>query len=297
MYFWHVCLGFLGSLNDIQVMGRSTITMAYLESPAASIKYTIGDTEFEGAFFLADGIYPNYAYLMKTISEPATAKEKLFAKCQEGCRKDVERAFGRLLSKWHILDCAARTWFLGNVCMIWRACFLLHNMTLRDNQDEGYDSDGAAVRDRELRREHARVRRMRRSGGGGREREGGGAEGGATTLPTREGGEAISGTTSRRRERLRIRRLRRERCRVARGLAPRGGGGEGAAAPRPSVGERCDLADESHDTHGQGVDMSVHVDDWEMVLRALKHAQCQQTNILLKQKTVDSLWLNKGAEV
>ena len=224
MYFWHVCVGFLGSLNDIQVMGRSTITMAYLESPAASIMYTIGDTDFEGAFFLADGIYPNYACLMKTISEPTTAREKLFAKCQEVCRKDVERAFGRLLSKWHILNCAARTWFLPNVCKIWRACFLLHNMTLRDNEGDGYDSDSAAVRDRELRKEHARVLRMRRSGGGGREGEGGGAEGGATTLPIGEGGESISGTNSRRRERLRVRRVRRARQRAARRLPPLGGG-------------------------------------------------------------------------
>ena len=79
MYFWHVCLGSPGSLNDIQVLNRSTIISAYMESPAVSIKYTIGDTEFEGAFFLADGIYPNYAYLMKTISEPSTGRENLFA--------------------------------------------------------------------------------------------------------------------------------------------------------------------------------------------------------------------------
>ena len=110
MYFWHCCLGFPGSINDRQVLARSTISMAYLESPAASIEYTIGGTEFQGAFFLADGIYPPYAYLMKTISHPATTKEKLFAKCQEGCRKDVERAFGRLLSKWHILDVACKLW-------------------------------------------------------------------------------------------------------------------------------------------------------------------------------------------
>ena len=46
MYFWHCCLGFPGSINDRQVLGRSTISMAYLESPAASVEYTIGGTEF-----------------------------------------------------------------------------------------------------------------------------------------------------------------------------------------------------------------------------------------------------------
>ena len=115
MYFWHCSLGFPGSLNDIQVVGRGTLSMAYVESPASFFKYKIGDEDFEGAYFLADGIYPNYAYLMKTIPHHATDKEKHFAQKQEGCRKDVERAFGRLLSKWRILDCAATTWFLPNV--------------------------------------------------------------------------------------------------------------------------------------------------------------------------------------
>ena len=98
----------------------------------------IGDTEFEGCFFLADGIYPNYAYLMKTISNPGNPKEQLFSKKQEAFRKDVERAFGRLLIKWHILNVAARSWFLENVKKIWRTCFILHNMKIRDNDDTGY---------------------------------------------------------------------------------------------------------------------------------------------------------------
>ena len=58
-----------------------------------------------------------------------------------------------------------------------------------------------------------------------------------------------------------------------------------------------DVADESHDTYGQGVDMHVHANDWEMVLRALKHMECVETNQLLKAKTVEILWAHKGAEV
>ena len=158
MYFWHVFLGCPGSLNDLNVMGVSSLASTYMESAARTMKYTVGDTEFEGAFFLADGIYPSYAYLMKTISNPTNPKEKLFAKKQEGCRKDVERAFGRLLSKWHILNVAARTWFLGNVKKIWRACFILHNMTIRDNDNTGYNSDTARVRACDQRREQERIR-------------------------------------------------------------------------------------------------------------------------------------------
>ena len=159
MYFWHVFVGCPGSLNDLNVMGTSTLASSYMNSAAASTKFTVGDTEFEGAFFLADGIYPNYAYLMKTVSKPGTPAEKLFAKYQEAVRKDVERAFGRLLIKWHILNVAARTWFLENVKKIWRACFILHNMTIRDNDDTGYNSDVEIERAEEHRREQERLAR------------------------------------------------------------------------------------------------------------------------------------------
>ena len=143
MYFWHVFVGCPGSLNDLNVLGVSTLCSTYMKSAASKTKYTIGGTEFEGAFFLADGIYPNYAYLMKTIPHPGNPKEKLFAEQQEAVRKDVERAFGRLLIKWHILNVAARSWFLENVKKIWKTYFILHNMTIRDNDNTGYNSDKA----------------------------------------------------------------------------------------------------------------------------------------------------------
>ena len=66
MYFWHVCLGFPGAINDVQIMGRSTITMSYLESPASTMRYTIGGEEFTRVFFLADGIYPRKPSLTPT---------------------------------------------------------------------------------------------------------------------------------------------------------------------------------------------------------------------------------------
>ena len=74
-------------------------------------------------------------------------------------RKDVERAFGRLLIKWHILNVAARSWFVENVKNIWKTCFILHNMTIRDNDSIGYNSDKARERDVEQKREQERMAR------------------------------------------------------------------------------------------------------------------------------------------
>ena len=87
-----------------------------------------------GASLLADGIYPHWAYLMGTLSSPVTDKEKVFAKMQEAVRKEVERAFGRLHSKWHILKFPAMARKLEHLKDMWECCIILHNMTLKDQK-------------------------------------------------------------------------------------------------------------------------------------------------------------------
>ena len=227
MYFWHAFVGCPGSLNDLNVMGTSTLCGTYMRSAAAKTKYKIGDTEFEGAFFLADGIYPNYAYLMKTISNPSTPKEKLFAKKQEAVRKDVERAFGRLLIKWHILNVAAQSWFLENVKKIWRTCFILHNMTIRDNDDTGYDSDSARERDVQQQREQERI--------------------------ARDNPELVA-----------------------------------EAEPlRDTTEYDFDVFDALNDGE---TPVGVQEMAWDLVLKRLGHMQSQETNHLMKAKTVEELW-------
>ena len=73
MQFWYVFLGCPGLMNDINVMGGSTLSMAYMES-APKTKSTMWDTAFEGAFLSAYGICPNYAYLTKTVSHSLKPK-------------------------------------------------------------------------------------------------------------------------------------------------------------------------------------------------------------------------------
>ena len=102
--FFQAYVGLPGSLNDINVMNQTTMQINFMRSNAIDHKCKIREQEYTGAYFLADGIYPDFPYLVKSILEPLTDKENNFAKVQEACRKDVERAFGRLLSKWHIFS-------------------------------------------------------------------------------------------------------------------------------------------------------------------------------------------------
>ena len=86
-------------------------------------------------YYLADGIYPSWATFVKTIPEPQGNK-KYFARAQEACRKDVERAFGVLQSRFAIVRGPARLWDENTLQLIMTACIIMHNMIV---EDEGVD--------------------------------------------------------------------------------------------------------------------------------------------------------------
>jgi len=54
--------------------------------------------------------------------------------CQEGARKDVERAFGVLQARFEILKNPIRQWDLGTIEDIMMACIILHNMIIEDEK-------------------------------------------------------------------------------------------------------------------------------------------------------------------
>ena len=66
------------------------------------------EKKYNMGYYLADGIYPKWSTLVQTIHQPRGPKNKLFAMKQEGCRKDVERAFEVLQSRFAIVAGPAR---------------------------------------------------------------------------------------------------------------------------------------------------------------------------------------------
>jgi hypothetical protein len=51
---------------------------------------------------------------------------------QEATRKDVERAFGVLQARWHIISRPSRLWTSNRVAIIMKTCVILHNMIIAD---------------------------------------------------------------------------------------------------------------------------------------------------------------------
>ena len=94
LYFWHAYFGCPGAQNDINVLDSSTLFQGLLEGTAPQARYIVNDKMYQMGYYLADGIYPEWQIMMKTISDPQNEKQRNYAKQQEGRRKDVERGFG-----------------------------------------------------------------------------------------------------------------------------------------------------------------------------------------------------------
>jgi hypothetical protein len=63
-------------------------------------------------YYLTDGVYPEWATLVKSIKEtngqPLTRKQVAFTKARESVRKDIERAFGVLQARFAIVQGPSR---------------------------------------------------------------------------------------------------------------------------------------------------------------------------------------------
>ncbi|XP_058772329.1 uncharacterized protein LOC131646246 [Vicia villosa] len=124
-----------GMLNDINVLDRSPVFDDVEQGKAPSVNFFVNQRPYNMAYYLADGIYPSYPTFVKSIRLPQSEPDKLFAKFQEGYRKDIERAFGVLQARFKIIREPARLWDIADLGIIMRSCIILHNMIVEDERD------------------------------------------------------------------------------------------------------------------------------------------------------------------
>ncbi|CAL8134843.1 unnamed protein product [Prunus armeniaca] len=92
-WIWHSFFGAARSNNDINILAHSQLFSDVVHGVAPHVEYIVNGNQYHLGYYLADGIYPRCATLMKTISSPDNPKKRFFAQIQEVYRKDVERAF------------------------------------------------------------------------------------------------------------------------------------------------------------------------------------------------------------
>ncbi|CAL2236484.1 unnamed protein product [Prunus armeniaca] len=98
-WVWHAFFGVAGSQNDLNVLGQSLVFNDVLGGQCPNITYQVNNTVYQTGYYLADGIYRRWTTFVKSILNPRSQKQKLFAIYQEGYRKDVERCFGILQAR------------------------------------------------------------------------------------------------------------------------------------------------------------------------------------------------------
>jgi hypothetical protein len=96
------------------------------------IQYTINGHQYSNGYFLANGIYPPWSTLVTSTRNPQDEASKHFAKLQELARKDIERAFGVLQARWHILTVGCWLWEKEDVMAIMKCCIILHKMIVEE---------------------------------------------------------------------------------------------------------------------------------------------------------------------
>ncbi|XP_073019427.1 uncharacterized protein [Primulina eburnea] len=99
------------------------------------IQSCLDGKEYNTGYYLADGIYSRWSTIVQTISNPLGPKKRYFAMKQESCRKEVERAFGVLQSRFAIVANPARSWRKNNLHDIMTGCIIMHNMIIEDERD------------------------------------------------------------------------------------------------------------------------------------------------------------------
>ncbi|KAL0706934.1 hypothetical protein Bca4012_073360 [Brassica carinata] len=108
---------------------------AFFGAPAPEVNFYVNGREYHLAYYLTDGIYPNWATFIQSIRLPQGPKNSLFAKNQEAVRKDVERAFGVLQARFVVVRNPSNLWDKSKIRNIMRACLILHNMIVQDERD------------------------------------------------------------------------------------------------------------------------------------------------------------------
>ena len=101
---WHLFVRAPGTFNIINVMHQSPLYLDVTGGrwPPRNHPYTINSTTRHFLYYLGDGIYPRFSFLISPHAKPCTEEQKAFNRLQEALRKEAERLFGILMERFDV---------------------------------------------------------------------------------------------------------------------------------------------------------------------------------------------------
>jgi hypothetical protein len=106
-----------------------------------NVSFTINGNMYDMDYFLVDVIYPEWPPFVKTVRNPIDQNTTFFARAQEATRKDIERAFGVLQSRWDVVRGSTYGWDRDQISNIMTVCIILHNMIIEEERDLANDTN------------------------------------------------------------------------------------------------------------------------------------------------------------
>ncbi|XP_071705349.1 uncharacterized protein [Rutidosis leptorrhynchoides] len=104
---WHAFFEMAGSNNDINVLNQSPVFDKLKNGTTPPTPFEINGNHYTKGYYLVDGIYPDWATLVKGYAAPTDDPRFKFTRFQGSARKDVQGAFrvlqedqGFTLSDW-----------------------------------------------------------------------------------------------------------------------------------------------------------------------------------------------------
>nr|GEV02554.1 hypothetical protein [Tanacetum cinerariifolium] len=120
LWIWHAFFGVAGLNNDVNVLRQSTVLNDLKVGKAPEFPFVANNLNYKWGYYLTDGIYPEWAILMKSIAQLGSnnVKRIRYKQAHKAARKDVERAFDVLKKKWAIVRTPARSRSLKKITLL-----------------------------------------------------------------------------------------------------------------------------------------------------------------------------------
>jgi len=82
LWIWHAFFGVVGANNDINVINQSPLFTKRLQGCDPQVEYYVNGRKYNIGYY--HGIYPQWVAFVKSIKEPQTMKDKLYAESKKG---------------------------------------------------------------------------------------------------------------------------------------------------------------------------------------------------------------------